>query len=67
MTLTAVTSQGTTLTVPLSGEAVEASKPTTATTEEPTIEPASPTATGTESTPTPDVTDTPTPTGSGVS
>jgi hypothetical protein len=67
VTLTAVTSQGTTLTVPLSGEAVGASKPTTATTEEPTSEPASPTATGTESTPTPDVTDTPTPTGSGAS
>ncbi|MFE4997628.1 hypothetical protein ACFRH4_41125 [Streptomyces mirabilis] len=30
VTLTAVTSQGTTLTVPLSGEAAEASKPTTA-------------------------------------
>ncbi|MER6373236.1 hypothetical protein ABT255_33705 [Streptomyces mirabilis] len=61
VTLTAMTSQGTTLTVPLSGEVVGASKPTTATTGVPTSEPASPTVTGTESTPTPDVTGTPSP------
>ncbi|MER7690796.1 hypothetical protein [Streptomyces sp. NPDC097610] len=67
VTLTAVTSHGTTLTVTLSGEAVGASESTTATTEVPTTQTASPTATGTESTPTPDVTDTPTPTGTGVS